>query len=332
MFALLSTAYSMQTVDVSAKFYAYANSFCGGDGTVHNADIGNGNLVNNYKNYDAKLLGAEHYESRRRGEKHRQWSYEEMIEAGFKPGASERPSNTTRRLKGEKLGDCNEQWGNTCQNSGGLYHWCNYSQFKCMSKYAGQNGGVRYYNMNKSPAVPEVYELYYDNDEPVNTTSTITKTQTTTSEQTISTTVAVHVGDSIKIKAGIPDIMDVTNTFSWSFDMSTQTSDSKTTTNSFTWAGNIFQQAMTSTMVQFTITKESYSGAWEADIDLPYYAKLWCANRVNGHYEWFPPAWVFMGQGPYQGKGVFTGGAGLSMHTTVRTCKLFHDTVDTCDS
>merc|ERR1719443_2437652 len=99
------------------------------------------------------------------------------MEAGFKSGASS---------KTLELGDCNEKDGNTCQNSGGLYHWCNYSQYKCMSKYAGQNGAVTYYNMNKSPAVPEIYELYYDNDVNVNTSATITKSQTTTSEQTIS--------------------------------------------------------------------------------------------------------------------------------------------------
>merc|ERR1719410_1170509 len=186
--------------------------------------------------------------------------------------------------------------------------------------------------MNKSPAIPETYELFYDNDYDQNTTSSITKTISSSSTQTISTTVAIHIGESLEIKAGIPDIMDVTETFSWSFDMSTTTSDSKTTTDSFSWTGNIPEDAMSTTMVQFTVTKEKYSGAWKADIDLPYYAKLWCGNEVNGHHEWFIPAGGFMGPAPYQGQGVFTGGAGVSMHTTVRKCKLFHDTVDSCDA
>merc|ERR1719219_2667549 len=84
-------------------------------------------------------------------------------------------------------------------------------------------------------------------------------------------------------------------------------------------------------MVQFTVTKEKYSGAWTANIDLPYYAKIWCGDRTHGHYEWFIPAAGFLGSPPYQGSGVFTGGAGVSMHTTVRKCKLFTKNPDDCN-
>jgi len=324
----LASASATQTISVSSKFYSFASSFCGSN-NVHNADIGNGNLVNDFKSYDMKLLGAEEWEARRAGADAASKSKAELMELGFKPGTS---GNSTKGGDGKNLGDCNEQYGNTCQNSGGLYHWCNYSQYKCMSKYSGQNGAVTYYNMNKSPAVPETYELYYDNDYPANTSSTITKTISTSSTQTISTTLAFHIGESLTIKAGIPDIMDVSTTFSWSFDMSTTNTDSKTTSDSFSWEGTIPEQEMSTTMVQFTVTKEKYSGAWKADIDLPYYAKIWCGSEVNGHHEWFIPAGGFMGAAPYQGEGVFTGGAGASMHTTVRKCKLFHDTVDSCDS
>jgi len=151
------------TTDVSSKFYTYASNFCGSN-NVNNADIGSGNLVNDFKLMDHKLLHATHFDAARRGRMHAKLSKEDLMEMGAKPGRAAGDLE-------ENLGYCNEQYGNTCQDSGGMYHWCNYSQYKCMSKYAGQNGAVDYYNMNKSPAVPETYELYYDNDFPANTSS-----------------------------------------------------------------------------------------------------------------------------------------------------------------
>merc|ERR1719461_2775742 len=99
--------------------------------------------------------------------------------------------------------------------------------------------------MNKAPAAPETYQLFYDNDYPANTTSTI--------KNTISTTVSIHVGESMKISAGIPGIMNVADTFTWSFDMETENTDSKTTKESFSWSGVIPEDAMSTTMVQFTV-------------------------------------------------------------------------------
>merc|ERR1739848_920838 len=85
-----------------------------------------------------------------RGQEHAKMSKDELIALGAKPG-----HNGSDELG---LGGCNENWGDTCIQSGNVYAWCNYAQYKCMSRYAGQNGAVTYDHMNKAPGVPETYE------------------------------------------------------------------------------------------------------------------------------------------------------------------------------
>merc|ERR1712228_902354 len=45
---------------------------------------------------------------------------------------------------------------------------------------------------------------------------------------------------------------------------------------------------------QLIIRKVIVSGDWTADIEFPNDAKLWCNNKVNGHYEWFIDAGSFL--------------------------------------
>lgn len=306
------------SIDVSTKFYHYAHGFC--NGNIHNADIGNGNLVNS-EEMKLQLGAEEHLAVMMLGAQHSQLSSDELKELGVHPGST---GNKT-------LGGCDEQHGNTCKKNGGEYHWCNYSGYHCMSKYAGQKGSVEYYNMNKKAATPDTYTMFYDNDFPRESSVKISKDMSTSHTQTLSVTVGMNVGVEMTVSAGEPEIYGESSKFSWSFDMHTTSTSEEKTTDNFEWAGDIPEDPESTTMLQLTVSKAKYSGSWKSQIGLPHYAKLWCGSRVNGHYEHFVTAKTFMGKGPYWGKGVFTGGAGLDIHATVKKCTLYAKTAEACD-
>jgi len=310
---LLVPALAVQYVDVSAKFVAYAQSYCGSN-NVNNADIGNGNLVNSYK--ASRRLIVDNFESAKLGAQMRQKTKEELMDLGIMPGRAAGWQNDSSL----ELGDCNEQWGNTCVNSAGLYHWCNYSQYKCMAKYSGQSGAVTFYNMVSAPSTPEPYNFFVQNGLDKEVTADWSQTISVTNTQTMSSSTAYHIGDTLTISASAPSIMSGSLSFDWSMDMNSASSTTKTTTQTYNLAQPIPEQPLAATMVLVTLSKQKFSGAWKADILLPYYAKLWCNNEVNGHHEWFVPASYFMGSGPYEGTGTFTGAAGMTTEITLSTC------------
>ena len=100
----------------------------------------------------------------------------------------------------------------------------------------------------------------------------------------------MDVGFSYSIEAGMPDVLD--GTFTASFDLSITSTKSDTVTTMQVWSVTqpIEVPAMTTIKAQLIIEKVSVTGDWSAVYSFPDYAKLWCSNRVNGHYEWFVPA------------------------------------------
>jgi len=322
---LLVSASAVEYVDVSAKFVAYAQSYCGSN-NVNNADIGNGNLVTTYK--ASRRLIVENFESAKLGAQMRQKTKEELMDLGIMPGRAAGWKNDSSL----ELGDCNEQWGDTCVDSAGLYHWCNYSQYKCMAKYAGQSGDVTFSDMNATPATPEPYNFFVQNGLDTEVTADWEQTITDTNTQSMSSSTAYHIGDTLTISASAPSIMSGSLSFDWSMNMNSASSTTKTTTQTFTINQPIPEQPDAATMVQVTLSKETFSGAWKAAISLPYYAKLWCGNEVNGHHEWFVPASYFMGAGPYEGTGTFTGAAGMTTEVSLYTCALGTTSSEDCNN
>lgn len=331
MFALSASA---SLVDVSEKFVVYAQGYCSG-GNVKNADIGNGDLARR-RRVDPKSLSDELLEAYVLGQEHAKLGKERLLELGLRTGepvaADAIGDNAEESDNGgfPEVGGCDESSGNTCQESGGLYHWCNYSQYKCMSKYSGQEGYVTYSNMLSTAAPPQIVQYTWDNAQSTDDTFTFDKSYTSSHTQSISTTYGFNIGESLEISASVPDIMSVKETFSWSFDWHETDTDSETTTDEFSWNESITNKANTTTLLQVTISQESYSGEWQAEIGLPYYAKIWCNDKTNDHYEWFIPAGNFMGAGPYYGSGSFTGGAGTKIEGTVCECALYERDASSC--
>lgn len=306
--------------DATQNFLHFAKSYCSG-GNVDNADIGNGNIFSSaeYASFEWSENDIELY----RASIMARFGTDIHSLEGVMPGGSEDEL--------QELSDCNEAHGNTCIQSAGQYAWCHYPEYKCMSKYATQIGEINYPSMNKAESPPAIYTFYYDNalDQP--TSFTIDREISTSSQQYMSVTEKLSIGESLKISGGEPGIMSEEVSFSVTFDMSETRSWTKTTSQTFKFQTAIPVDAGSTTMANMTIAKAAYSGTWEAQIDLPYYAKLWCSDKTSGHNEWFIPAHYFMGDAPYKGSGRFTGGAGYDSHVTAVKCPLYARTPADCN-
>jgi len=314
LFTLLSTVLRADT-DVTQKFLQFAKSFCSG-GDVTNADIGNGNIFygEEYKDFEMSQSDREQYAA--------------DIEDRF--GISVHNLEGLRS-GGNDVEGCDEAHGNTCQHTAGQYTWCNYPQYKCMSKYASQIGQITYPTMDQKEGPPTIYTVYYDNGLEKATNFSLKKELSTSSQQLISVTDSLSIGESLKITGGEPAIMSAEVSFSVQFDMSQTRSWTETSTQTFTFQTSIPVEAGSTTMAKMTIAKASYKGTWEAQVDLPFYAKLWCSDKTNGHNEWFVPAHYFMGDGPYHGSGTFEGGAGYNSHVSAYKCPLNARTPAECN-
>lgn len=306
--------------DVTQEFLKFAKSFCPG-GNIENADIGNGNIYGTeaMKDFEFSESDREQY----RG------LIEELFGSpidsleGVLPGG--------KKAEGDQLEGCDEQHGNTCVHNAGQYSWCNYPSKKCMSKYASQVGVISYPTMQKTEGAPTIYTVYYDNALDQATTFKINKELSTSSQQFMSVTEKMSIGESLKITGGEPGLMSEEVSFSVNFDMEQTRSWTDTSTQKFTFESTIPVAAGSTTMAVLTISKSAYSGTWAAQVDLPYYAKLWCTDQTQGHYEWFVPAHYFMGNGPFHGSGTFTGGAGYDSHVSATKCPLNARTPAECN-
>jgi len=326
----------VSTVDVQAKFYRWALGYCGA-GNLKNADIGNGNLVGTdaMKSHQSKRFLR--HQSTNVGQHRRDWanrvtqagaamarkSKDQLMASGLRPGVGASTDN---------LGGCD--FSTDCASNGGYFHWCG-TPYKCMSRYAGLNGAVRYGHPNKHPAAPETYEIFIDNDTPKDTQAQVTRSFDTSNTAAISAKQSVKIGRSLHVDGSF-ELVKAGGNLSWNMDLSKSTTTTVSTRDTFNFADPVPVMAKSTTMVQFTTTKEKISGTWEADISLPYYGKIWCDHKVQGHWEWFVPACVFMGDGICTddqiqhpdaqyfapASGVFTGGIGVEINAEFHTCKL----------
>jgi len=314
----VSSALAVNTINVKAKFKTWTKNFCP-NGKVSNADIGTGNMMVTRRRMAVDY--EEDAEAARLGAEHAKLSLEELEKIGIYAG---KPSE---QADDGLLGSaCQEDTGKTtCVKSlDKEWYWCKYPQYKCMSKYAGQYGPVTYFNEKRFGAVPEELGIKpYKNylDEP--SYASLTKTDTVKKSQTIEVTTSYQTGLSMEITAGVPDVFSVKDAVSWKWDWSKKTSKSYETTQTLSFENShIEEEPGMTTMVQLNVTSETYSGEWRARIKLPYYAKVWCADSINGHHEYFIGAQHFLGDGPYYGKGTFTGGSGLGIVGTAIACPL----------
>lgn len=323
---LISSALaSVKTYNVKSKFKTWTKNFCP-NGKVSVADIGTGNMYRRRIAIDYE----EDAEAARLGAEHAKLSLDELEMIGIYPA---RPSEQkVRNGTGGLLGSCQEKSDNTCyKNSDGVWHWCNFD-YKCMSKYAGQYGAVEYLNMKKWSAAPEQLGIKpYKNYLSEPSYATLSRTDTVKRSQTIEVTQSYQTGVSMEITAGVPNVMAFKEAVQWKWDWSKKTSKTYETTKTLSYENShIEEEPGKSTMVELNVTAETYTGDWKARIKLPHYAKVWCSDKKNGHNEWFIQAKHFMGDGPYYGRGTFTGGQGLAISGTAISCPLSMSDWDEC--
>ena len=230
------------------------------------------------------------------------------------------------------VANCDEADGNTCQTYGSDYGWCNYPQYKCMAKYV-EATDKKYSNIQTSSdpsATGFVFTHWIDNNSSLPQSTTVAYQESTEASATLTLSTTVDVGLSLSVKAGVPDVMSTT--FTESFDFSLTSTDSHTVTTRQGWSVTqpVEVPAMTTIKAQLIIQKVSVTGDWSAVASFPDYAKMWCSNRVNGHYEWFVPAQNWLPQAYPSDcsgntcnlRGSFEGWHGVSSSTTFTECPL----------
>jgi len=307
--ALSSSLVVGENVDSSFAFLQYAQNYCSG-GSVKNADIGNGDLASLTR-------------------------YSSM--APLNMTYSDEPSMLIPG-DGNEVSGCDEANGDTCQNVGSTYFWCNYQEYLCMSKYASNTNEV-YSNIETQTSDNDwVFTQWYDNGLDVAQTSKFTRTETKTDTASWTLSTTVDVGYEYDIEAKVPLAFDETEKFTFKF--STTSSDTETSTSTQSWSAeqDVTVPAKSTVKLTWIITKETVTGDYSADINFPDYAKLWCNDKTNDHYEWFIPADEFL-PAAYPGtcsgsscsiSGPFTGVKGVGSYVTLQQCDLGDHTGDSC--
>mmetsp|Transcript_4123 Transcript_4123/g.6579 ORF Transcript_4123/g.6579 Transcript_4123/m.6579 type:complete len:182 (+) Transcript_4123:622-1167(+) len=151
--------------------------------------------------------------------------------------------------------------------------------------------GQSYSNIKTQKSTTDwVFTEYFDNGLKTTQTSTFSREETVDNSYSWSLSTSVDLGFSMTVKAGIPDVMEASATTT--FDIKTEESQSQS--NSVTKKWSVNQQIQipphSTVKVQWVITKQTVTGDFKGTMKLPYYSKLWCAAKTNGHYEWFVPA------------------------------------------
>eukprot|EP00619_Florenciella_sp_RCC1007_P013248 CAMPEP_0205908428 /NCGR_PEP_ID=MMETSP1325-20131115/3207_1 /ASSEMBLY_ACC=CAM_ASM_000708 /TAXON_ID=236786 /ORGANISM="Florenciella sp., Strain RCC1007" /LENGTH=328 /DNA_ID=CAMNT_0053274629 /DNA_START=56 /DNA_END=1042 /DNA_ORIENTATION=- len=307
---LLSTpmAFSEQ-VDTSFAFLTYAQSYCSGG--VKNADIGNGNLVNSLSKFE------------QRPPLNMSWSDE--------------PSSLIA-ANGEEAMGCDEANGDTCQKVGATSFWCNYPQYLCMSQYAS-NSNEKYENVETQTSDNDwVFTQWYDNGLDLAQTSKFTRTETKTDSASWTLSTTVDVGYEFDIEAKVPELFDETEKFTYKFSTTSSDTETSTSTQSWTAEQDVTVPAKSTVKLTWIITKETVTGDYSADINLPNYAKIWCNDKTNDHYEWFIPADEFLPaayptactDNSCKISGPFTGVKGVGSFVTLQQCDLGDHSGDSC--
>eukprot|EP00998_Keelungia_sp_KM082_P005934 NODE_2216_length_1111_cov_51.555894_g2198_i0.p1 GENE.NODE_2216_length_1111_cov_51.555894_g2198_i0~~NODE_2216_length_1111_cov_51.555894_g2198_i0.p1 ORF type:complete len:313 (-),score=62.63 NODE_2216_length_1111_cov_51.555894_g2198_i0:92-1030(-) len=290
-------------IDPGFTFYKYAQQYCGGGG-VANADIGDGNMVHLYEDTIPMRTG----------------------QAGVGSGVP--ATNVT--CKGEPgCGGCDEKDGNTCQHVSDNYFWCNYDQYLCMSKYVS-NDNQQYSDLQKSINTKDwVFQEYFDNYNNETQTSTFARAEKLDNSYSWTFSTTVGVSNTLSITAKIPDLFSATESFTLTVDRTSTQAQTHTEEKSWSVSQEIKIPPRSTVKATFTVEKMIVSGQYQATMKLPNYAKLWCNDRVNGHYEWFMTADDFLSSA-YEScsgntcniGGPFTGWQGVSSWVNVTHCPL----------
>lgn len=297
---LVLTAVQSGDLNLGYQYLIYANNYCG-HGKVVVADIGNGNLVSKY-NISEKDLAAYRLESVKNPNIHK------LIP------------------KPDNLGpDCSETQEKSCVGQGNTWYWCNYPQHRCMSKYASQKEG-NYTNIRvQSSDQPWVFQGWLDNDSNETQTMHYSREEKTTTTYSYTFSSTVEIGYTYSITVKVPLEMDETESFSFKWTSTESKSTTKTTEKSWSITQDVVAPPLSTMKLTTVIKKAKYTGTYNAHMELPYNAKLWCKDKVDDHREWFNEAPHFLSS--CSGKicnigGPFLGYQGVNMQTSIKQCPL----------
>jgi len=304
---LFASAAAGESVDVRGAFKSYCHDFCGSGGYA-NCDIGSGKLAMGQSD------AAPSVET-------------EFVESGI--GAGPIPALDAERNT-SAVAACNEKTGNTCQHTSG-WAWCNYEKYKCMTHYSTA-GEAKYSNIkseHEPGATGFVFTHWVDNNSPVTQTSTVAFDESTMAEADLTLSSTVTAGVEISLTEKVPEVLE--DTFKESFSVSTSSSSTRKQSKTQHWSITqpVTVPKKTTMKVEMIITKVKVTGDWSAQVKFPEYAKVWCNNKKNGHYEWFVPGQNFL---PKHSslchgdvctiKGKFEGWHGISSQVKLTQCKL----------
>jgi len=292
--------------NVGYQLLMYATNYCG-RGNVKVADIGNGNLVQDYNISEEELIL---YRRSREG-------LGFNSSGGLIPGRS---SNSSSKADG-----CSEVQSKSCVGQQDTWYWCHYPKYQCMSKYFDQSD-QKYSDIHSTAGKdPWVFVGWLDNGSEKEQTMRYTNSETTTNSYSWSFSSTIEIGMTYSLTLKVPAEMDESQSlsFKWSSTMSTSTTNTKTKTWSIDQP--VVVPAETTMKITSVVQKTKVAGQYSSEMSLPAWAKLWCNSKVHGHNEWFVDSAEFLGCGRTNRcviGGPFKGWDGLSMQTTLKQCKL----------
>lgn len=300
LFLALVVVIRANDLNLGYTYLLYATDWCGDSGSVRVADIGNGNLISQY-NVSEKELASYRVTSR----KHQKMS---------------QPIPGSGHLKEP---GCSETQEKSCVGQEDTWYWCNYPEYRCMSKYVTQLEG-NYTDIHvESSSDPWVFEGWLDNDSNQTQTMHYSRTEKTTTTYQWSFTSTVEIGYAYSITIKVPLVMDETESFSFKWTSTDSKSTTKTTDKSWSIIQDVVVPPKSTMKLSTIIKKAKYTGRYNAHMKLPFYAKLWCHGKVHDHYEWFNNASDFLNCNPCNVGGPFTGWQGVNMQTSLKQCPLY---------
>lgn len=285
-------------VDVEGAFHDFCKSYCGSGGFAM-CDIGNGKI--SLKSLNDTKTGLK----------------PEWVVGAKHPGKSNQTAFS--------LGGCDEKSDpKSCKDG----KWCDFD-YKCTATSLGYSD-TQYSNIKSTPVDDKdgfVFTHFIDNDTPNEQSTTVEFDESTTNSASISLTNTVNVGFSYKITAEVPLVMK--EEFTESFSLTTSQTNTNTMTTSTGWkiSQPVVASPRSTVKATLVIQKVTVSGDWSATLSLPEFAKVWCNDKVDDHYEWFIPSENYL-KGPCIGEkcpvtGKFSGFHGVSSSVTLKDCPLY---------
>uniref|UniRef100_V5HB14 Putative cytotoxin n=2 Tax=Ixodes ricinus TaxID=34613 RepID=V5HB14_IXORI len=150
-------------------------------------------------------------------------------------------------------------------------------------------GSLQYGSVSKSSVLPKVVhtEWAHNNQPTKPIVVTVKREKTLTHQYSWQTQNTFSVGTSLSIKVGLPDVADITTTFSATVSLTKTDGQVHTDAEKYAVDLGVTVSPMKSAKIEWVITDVTQEIPWTAQIDIEGWFAVWFQEKVNDHHLWF---------------------------------------------